>query len=583
MTTSIIDTTGKEVQVFPKISIFSAYKRLLEVAFEYDRKNIHPFQGCLVVGMQHMLGTTVDMFRVMKRLGLEQAVVGSKLYSDSQICIEAFKKLGYSYVGRQEPTGYGLYHESITKNTYEIWDKALQIVKTKSIRSIIVLDDGADLLLNIPNEIYRLCRSEGYFLVGIEQTRGGSNRPFFNGLPLPIINVAGAAIKNCFEYQWVAKEIVRILSNDFLPDIELQLGRKPRVGIIGYGAMGRAIAKEFKQRASQISIYDPKTTNASKNSAVTQLSTAVVLVSGADLIIGCTGTDITANQTVFDALHYSPTPKWLVSASSKDLEFNYLLHKYQEQIRQRYYTPDVLQTVVYRNHYGTTLKLLRGGFPINFQNTIHSVPPDKIWPTRAGLLLGSLMALKYQEALTNGTSKVYQLDPWAQMLIYKHYTEINPTDPQLESLNSLSDQELCQYFCNHSQGKALHHYNDLYGVSDLKLSQMPSHVYIKDLNGVYLNCNDQFIQASAFGCKRAIIGKTDRELWPLSGSQLQLIDNQVIEKQKPITLIEEVETKEGRGRYLSTKMPFYNNGKLIGVIGNSILIKDCLRINGLPL
>lgn len=576
MDTLMIDAIGKEALVDSNLSTFSAYGELLKVSLEYSQENIHPFRGCLIVGMQHMLGTTVDMFRVMKKLGLEQAVVGSKLYSDSQTCIEAFKKLGYIYVGCQEPTGYGLYNESVAKDTHAIWENALEVIRNQSVRSIIVLDDGADLLLNIPREIYRLCRSEGPFLVGIEQTRGGSNRTFFNGLPLPIINVAGAAIKNRFEYQWVAKEVVRILSNDVLYRIESQLGRKPRLGIIGYGAMGQAVANELGQLAFQISIYDSKTLSVSGNSAVTHLPNAAVLVSGADVIIGCTGTDVLANQAVFDALHYSSSPKWLVSTSSKDLEFNYLLHKCQEQIRKRYCTPDVLQTVVYRNHYGSVISLLRGGFPINFQNTVHSVPPEKIWPTRAGLLLASLMALKYQEALTigNGTSTVYQLDPMAQMLIYHHYAQIHPADPQLKNLSALSDHELCQYFGRHSQGEPLHQYGTGYGSSDLTLAHMPCHAYIKDFNGVYLDCNDQFIQASGFGFRRAIIGKTDKELWPMNCSRLQFIDQQVVEKQNHVTLIEKVETKEGIGSYLSTKMPFYSDGKFLGVIGNSIPMKD---------
>lgn len=556
------------------------HDQLLKVALEYYSENDSPFQGCLIVGMQHMLGTTVEMFRVMQTLGLKSAIVGSKLYSDNQDCIENFKKLGYHHVGCQEPIGHGLYQESIVKDIHQIWECALRVIKTGNLKSIIVLDDGADLLLNIPNEIYRLCRSEERFLVGIEQTKGGSNRTFFNGLPLPIIHVAGAAIKSRFEYQWVAKEVVRILGNDFLCDIALQLGRKPRIGIIGYGIMGLAVANELQSQAFQISIYDPKTTTipeGSQSAEVTHVSSSVILISGADVIIGCTGTDVTASRAVFDALHYSPTPKWLVSTSSKDLEFNFLLHKCQEQTKRRYCTPDVLQTVVYRNHYGSTMSLLRGGFPINFQNTIHCVPPEKIWPTRAGLLLAALMALKYQKTLTkSAASTVYQLDPWSQMLIYHHYAQVNPTDPQLKSLQALSDQELCQYFCTHSQGEVVHHVegrydaHDAYDASEPTLSHMPSHAYVKDLNGAYLACNDPFIQASGFGSRRAIIGKTDQELWPSSSARLRFIDLRVLETQKQTTLIETVETQEGIGSYLSIKMPFYSHDKLIGIIGNSI-------------
>lgn len=551
--------------------------KLLQVALEYYPENALPFQGCLIVGMQHMLGTTVEMFRAMKTLGLEHAIVGSKLYSDNQDCIEDFKKLGYHYVGCQEPIGHGLYQESIVKDIHQIWECALRVIKCKSIQSIIVLDDGADLLLNIPNEMYRLCRSEGHFLVGIEQTKGGSNRHFFNGLPLPIINVAGAEIKGRFEYQWVAKEVVRILCKDVLGDIACQLGWKPRIGIIGYGIMGLAVASQLQLASFPISVYDPKTTTIPENGEITHLSSPVILISGADVIVGCTGTDVTANRSVFDALHYSRTPKWLVSTSSKDVEFNFLLHKCQEQMKRRYCTPDVLQTVVYRNHFGSTMHLLRGGFPINFQNTIHCVPPEKIWPTRAGLLLAALMALKYQDIFTQGAaSTVYQLDPWSQTLIYHHYAKIHPADPQLKGLHALSDQELCQYFCHHSQGAVLHQLDEGYdaGAPEPKLSHMPSHAYLKDLNGVYLDCNDPFIQASGFESRRAIIGKTDQELWPLSSSSLRSIDLHVLETKTQVTLTETVETKKGIDNYLSIKMPFYRKDKLLGIIGNSIPLKN---------
>lgn len=565
-----------------KTNTFSAYDHLLKVALEYYPNEERPFQKCLVVGMQHMLGTTIDMFRAMKCLGLEHAVVGSKLYSDNPDCIESFKNLGYQHVGCQEPIGHGLYNESLSKDVYQIWETALQVIKRQPVRAIIVLDDGADLLLNIPSEIYRISREEDRFLVGIEQTRGGSNRTFFNGLPLPIINVAGAAIKSRFEYQWVAKEVARILCNDFLPDIKSQLRRFPRIGILGYGVMGHAMAKELGHNDFQICIHDPKTTIINEHPSATRLSSAVVLASNVDVIIGCTGTDITANSAVFDALHYSPANKWLISTSSKDVEFNHLLHRYQEQIKRRYHTPDVLQNVVYRNHYGAAIKLLRGGFPINFQNTIHSVPPEKIWPTRAGLLLASLMALKHRGSLTNGAgaSTVYQLDPQSQMLIYHHYARIHPADPQLYGLHALSDPELCRYFSDHSQGEVLHHYGMGDGSFDPTLSHMPSHAYLKDLNGVYMACNDRFIQASGFGSRRAIIGKTDRELWPSSSVRLQTIDRKVIKSEKPITLIERVETSHGNGSYLSSKMPFYAGDKLIGIIGNSIPLPETLNFCG---
>lgn len=54
------DAIEKEALLASKTRTFSAYRKLLKVSLEYFRENTRPFQGCLVVGMQHMLGTTVE-------------------------------------------------------------------------------------------------------------------------------------------------------------------------------------------------------------------------------------------------------------------------------------------------------------------------------------------------------------------------------------------------------------------------------------------------------------------------------------------------------------------------------------------
>ncbi len=83
--------------------------------------------------------------------------------------------------------------------------------------------------------------------------------------------------------------------------------------------------------------------------------------------------------------------------------------------------------VEYKTDMGATIRILRGGFPINFDDSGESVPANDIQLTRA-LVLGSvLQAIQFfgkSEILDKGG--VYALDPQIQSFVIREWLKYQP-------------------------------------------------------------------------------------------------------------------------------------------------------------
>lgn len=104
------------------------------------------------------------------------------------------------------------------------------------------------------------------------------------------------------------------------------------------------------------------------------------------------------------------------------------------------------------------------------------------------------------------------------------------------------------------------------------VKQLPSFVFWKDKNSVYLGCNDLFAQSAGLSTPDEIIGKTDYDLpWEKYQSDLYRADDQqVITTKIPKLNIEEPQTlPDGKQIILLTsKVPLLNKtGEVIGVLG----------------
>jgi 3-hydroxyisobutyrate dehydrogenase and related beta-hydroxyacid dehydrogenases len=325
---------------------------------------------------------------------------------------------------------------------------------------MIILDDGADLLRATPGLFFNSIHSIGVknrpdMIVGIEQTRGGSNRPTFNGLPFPIINVAGSYAKTEIEYphvaNLVAKKLLKVIQTEITPEIK----RKPLIGVIGFGTMGQAVTTKMLECGFEVIVFDKDRSRFNSDSQIIHYDNSAILIANADIIIGCTGKDITQKKSNLSAFLYSRQKKWLISTSSKDREFNTLLRVIQSEIKGLGYAPDPFRTIHYENHATGVIDILRGGFPINFDNEAHSVPPECIWPTRSALLLACLSAVQMQKNYQKNFSldiNTFMFSPQAQLLIMKKYFELNPNDISLITLAEMSENMLLNHIIQHSEG-----------------------------------------------------------------------------------------------------------------------------------
>lgn len=109
------------------------------------------------------------------------------------------------------------------------------------------------------------------------------------------------------------------------------------------------------------------------------------------------------------------------------------------------------------------------------------------------------------------------------------------------------------------------------------MNLLPTHVYWKDKNFIYLGCNDK--QAETLGLKNPeeIVGKTDYDLaWTKSADEIRRIDKQVIDSGQPHVKEETVILPDGQQvTYLSTKKPIFDEkGYVVGIAGISVDITE---------
>lgn len=414
---------------FPEPAVNSGVTQILDdLARQFcvtEKPNL--FNDTLLVGVQHILETTVDMFSVLRNFGLINAVVGGKHYSTHEGSARRLEAMGFDYVPDAGQLGYGQFDVCMQQVVHSIWKLALEKMQQKHYRLLIILDDGADLLRATPSSLFNKMgiKNRPEFIVGIEQTKNGTSNPYYASLPFPTINVAGSFVKKHIEYPQVASLIAKSVKRTIDQECSGRGVKAPVVGILGCGTMGQALSHHLIAQDRRVIAFDPDPLKQQSSEAIQYYSESSVLISNADIIVGCTGKDVTAPDLSLSALLWSQTKKWLINTGSKDIEFKTLLQFIQGG-RSGFDLPDPLKTIRYKNQTGSELEILRGGFPINFTNGAHSVDPAHIWPTRAALLLACISALDLcsfpsEQICTND----FMLPLHAQVLILQKYLALN--------------------------------------------------------------------------------------------------------------------------------------------------------------
>lgn len=279
------------------------------------------------------------------------------------------------------------YAFSIRKSLDFVWDTIEEEFRKGKFTKLLILDDGGDIWLSIPQE-----RFPDLKIAGVEQTQRGITRLLANNkINFPIVSVASSGIKKIIEADFIGRYIVQKL---FQKNIINHLNQ---VGIIGAGSIGWGVFEELKKLGFKPNIYD-SSNYLNKKSNIASLDQ---LINSSDIVIGTTGTDC-LKGIAFDRIHGS---KILVSASSSDIEFSSLL-----KIKQPNHEP--FGTITVNIHDQLKFYILNGGFPFNFDREGNASPTQDIVLTRALLYAGIMQAAEALE--NNQKNDTYMLDKKVQ-------------------------------------------------------------------------------------------------------------------------------------------------------------------------
>ncbi len=326
-----------------------------------------------IVGTQHLLETTGSLARKLFDVGLPPTnlYLLGKVYSTHESTAETIRSLGATVFSGSSPAKPGTFAYAIREDARSLWAEFLRNFRRNPVSMVIVLDDGGSMRATIPSIVREKCK-----VVGIEQTTFGIGRhPLWNDNDrLPVINVASTAAKRVYETPMIIAAILRRAK-------ELVINSSGRCGIVGLGKIGLELFRELDRKGFDVHAFDRNEERMEMVPTLSRAKSAQDCVAKAEFVFGCVGGD---GLEQCDLTSVSG-PCSFASCSSGDVEFQSLLTGELQWTRQGRICPDLLAT-----NTKSQLKVLRSGFPINFDNSNESVPAKEIQLTR-GLLLAAVL------------------------------------------------------------------------------------------------------------------------------------------------------------------------------------------------
>lgn len=351
-----------------------------------------------IVAVQHLLESTGSLLQALIALGVppHRIHILGKHYSSNRQVIDALRAEGINVYPSTDTHPPGQYGSTFRADVSGMWTNVEAIYTKDRPALVIVLDDGGRCIEAIPDRLTQSCR-----VVGIEQTTSGvritNNR-------MDVIQVATSAAKKLLEPPLIANAVFDKVTA-YLPSSE----RAARCGVIGLGNIGKSIALGLIAMGHEVFGADKDSALHGGVPGVIWCKDANAVLSNAEYIFGCTGEDVFSGEP---STGIGPGTKTLLSVSSEDVEFNSLLRT----IGQRDdFSPrqDVSITLP-----SAVLRIVKGGFPVNFDGTRTSVASEAIQLTR-GLLLGGVVqaALLHKHGERIGATSNLMLDPVLQQFV----------------------------------------------------------------------------------------------------------------------------------------------------------------------
>lgn len=388
-----------------------------------QQKEMPNLDKTVFIGVQHLLETTGTLFQSLVQLGVkpEHMFFAGKCYSTAPVVAKTLTDMGMNIIEGSAPMRPGDYQRIYKEDVKKLWAKfQKQIVNKKEIERVIILDDGGRCIEEMPNFV-----PFNYLSASIEQTRGGLYSSGLDNLMLPLIEVATSAVKKHIESPLIAQAVLNRVKK-ILP--KLALNEQAICGVVGNGAIGRAIAEYLLSLGLHVLIYDenPTSFKGMSHKKLYKTPTLEKLLANASYVFGCTGKDITNGIDVFSIVENDIT---FISCTSEDKEFSSLLKRIAEEGKRIYFGQ--MSDITCSSDKETKITILKGGFPINFDGALHSVPSQDIEITRALLLGACIQAVTsastpMEAADTIEYQKRQMLDPYIQQFALKHWLARQP-------------------------------------------------------------------------------------------------------------------------------------------------------------
>lgn len=323
-----------------------------------------PFERVAFVCHQHFLPSVVGLFGFLASRDAVPIIWAlGKGYSTVQGVMQDLSALGVKVCEGTCAGKPGHYAEWQSHEASRFWENVLRAMHDGHQRKrIVVIDEGGGLTRSIPNQLRSMA-------CAVEQTRSGvCGRPL-----VPTIAVATCRAKRLLETPAIVEAILGRIRD------EVAGYNGARIGVIGTGALGGALAKAFVAEGLPVAIHDAHRFGDGLGECEKHDSVASLL-RNADLVIGCSGTDVLSLE---DLPAHEVT---LISASSADTEFRTLLRSCEwQRISSNSGRHDTLRR--------GRCTVLNGGFPFNFDGRTEREPPEHMALTRALMAAGVVQAL----------------------------------------------------------------------------------------------------------------------------------------------------------------------------------------------
>lgn len=328
-----------------------------------------------IVGVQHLLPSSLPLFDALIHAGVEPGCmyILGKPYSTHSDVLAALQQRGCVVLDGTWPSEQEDLAEHAAREVDQLWGRA-EGLQRRNIDSLVVLDDGGRCLVSVPEW------ARSYRPMGVEQTSRGWHLASNLGR-IPTVLVARSAIKLFCEAPIIGRSVANAIEPYFRG-----VSKRELVGVIGAGPIGAAVASALLAGGRRVAISDRNTLARELAPRESEwMPSRDQLLRNCGLVVGCTGTSA-IDPSDLNAPRLRGV-RVLVSASSEDKEFRQLL-RLQRHVHR---SADPLRDIVLQ--FGElTLRVARGGYPINLSPSVENESADDMQITRGALLAGVYQA-----------------------------------------------------------------------------------------------------------------------------------------------------------------------------------------------